>query len=433
MREIAYVLKAYPRLSEPYITSEIHRVEQAGVKLRLFAIKQVEPWERASRYPVVERINAQPHFLPEMTSLSATPLRCWLRDNLPPYLPLVSRCARRRPLGTARAIAAAAAQTVRARRPDGTLPRTYLKELLQAAAVADGVLDLPAVGHLHAHYAHGATTVAWLASLITGLPFSFTGHARDIYDADRNPGGLLRRKLLAATFVVTCTGANRRHLLAIAPEATVHLVYHGLASDVQRALAGLAPRAPRNGHLRLLAVGRLVRKKGFDVFVEACGELARRGVAFEAAIVGPDGEHGEAVRRRIAELGLADRIELPGAMEQAALCDEYRRADALCQPCRLLDADRDGIPNVLVEAMACATPVVTTGVSGIPELVSDGVNGLLVEPDDHVALADAIERLRADRALAERLGRAGADTVRERFDGEQLAGRLVHLFRGAPA
>src|SRR3954447_18202393 len=132
MPDVAYVLKAYPRLSEPYITSEIHRIEQAGVRVRLFAIKQVESWERAGRYPVLERIRAQPRFLPEMTSLSGTTLRRWLPRNLPPYAPSLARCLRLRPVGTARAIAAAAAQTVRARRPGAALPRTYLKELLQA-------------------------------------------------------------------------------------------------------------------------------------------------------------------------------------------------------------------------------------------------------------------------------------------------------------
>jgi glycosyltransferase involved in cell wall biosynthesis len=116
-------------------------------------------------------------------------------------------------------------------------------------------------------------------------------------------------------------------------------------------------------------------------------------------------------------------------MDQAALCHAYRSADALCQPCRVLDEDRDGIPNVLVEAMACGTPVVSTAVSAIPELVADGENGLLVAPEDPIALADALERLHADRLLAARLARAGEATVRERFDGERMAGELADVFR----
>ena len=286
----------------------------------------------------------------------------------------------------------------------------------------------PEVTRLHAHYAHDVAMVAWLASIMTGLRFSFTAHAHDIYDASLNPAGLLRRKLLAAEFVVTCTEANRRHLLSIAPWARVHRVYHGLNADVARIVAAEPARSQRNGRLRVLGVGRLVPKKGFDVLVDACAELDRRGVPFDAAIVGPDGGEGEELRRRIGRLGLGGRVALAGSMDQIELCDEYRRADVLCQPCRVLDDDRDGIPNVLVEAMAFRVPVVTTGVSGIPELVADGVNGLVVPPDDAAALADALERLADDRALTELLARAGEKTVRERFDGERLAGRLVSLF-----
>jgi glycosyltransferase involved in cell wall biosynthesis len=430
MPEIAYVLKAYPRLSEPYITGEIHRVEQAGMKMRLFAIKPVEEWERQARYPVVERIEAQCVYLPGLSGLGGATWRGWIRENAPRMWPSLRLVARRRPLGLARAIGAAAAQTVRAR--DGRkVPKLYLKELCQAIGLAAELEDCPDVTQLHSHYAHGATTVAWLASKITGLPFSFTAHARDIYAESLNPAGLLRRKLLEAKFCVTCTGANRDHLLTVAPEATVHLVYHGLAVDVEDVLSDAPPRTAPNGHLRLLGVGRLVRKKGFDVFVEACAELVRRGVPFEAAIVGPDGPHGDEVRARIRELGLEDKVALPGSMDQAALCEAYRGSDCLCQPCRVLDEDRDGIPNVLVEAMACGVPVVTTGVSGIPELVTDGVNGLLVPEDDPIALADALQRLREQPELGERLGAAGADTVRERFDGDRLAARLVSLFDGA--
>jgi len=434
MPEVAYVMKAFPRLSETFIASEILRVEQAGQPVRLFVMKPVEPWERVGSYPVVERIRARPVFLPQTDSLSQSTLGGWLRRNLPAYLPALQRVAARRPGRTARVAAAAAAQMARELpRAGERLPDVYVKELLQAIALADELMRCPDVGHLHAHFAHGATTVTWWASMITGLPFSFTAHARDIWSPAINPGDLLARKLRAARFVITCTEANRRHLLSLAPEAQVHRVYHGLNDDVARELAAAAPRRPRNGRLRVLGVGRLVRKKGFDVLVDACAELDRRGVPVEAAIVGPDGDHAGELRRRIRVLGLEDRVTLAGRMDQVSLCEEYRRADALAQPCRLLADDRDGIPNVLVEGMACGVPVVATAVSGIPELVSDGVNGLLVPPDDPHALADALQRLWDDRLLARRLARAGAETVRERFDGDRLAGRLVDLFAGAAA
>jgi glycosyltransferase involved in cell wall biosynthesis len=429
---VAYVLKGWPRISELFIASEIYRLEQAGVSLRMYVIR---PPDETETHPVVDRIAAEPVYLPATTSLSATTLVAWLRRNLRPFLPALGRTARRHPHGLARATGMALAQCVRARKGRIAWPRKlYVKELLQAVALADELAGAPDVRHLHAHFAHGTTTVTWLASTITGLPFSFTGHAKDIYSPSLNPAGLLRRKLLAARFAVTCTEANVEHLRAIAPDAAVHRVYHGLNADFSRLIDTDRRAAPAPNGLRVLGVGRLVAKKGFDVVVEACGVLHRRGVPFEAVIVGPDDDAGPALRARIDELGLGERIRLQGQMSQAELLDEYRRASAFCLPCRVLDnGDRDGIPNVLAEAMAAGAPVVTTAISGIPEIVRDGVNGLLVRPDDPEAVADAVVRLRTDRALAERISREARATVRHEFDGERLAGTLQTLFREAMA
>jgi glycosyltransferase involved in cell wall biosynthesis len=332
------------------------------------------------------------------------------------------------------AAALAAAQAVRARR--GLRPRkVYVKEFLQAAALADRVLDAPRVTHLHAHFCHGATTVAWLASVMTGVPFSFTAHAKDLYCASLNPAGLLRRKIAAASFVVTCTDANRQHLRHIAGGTPVHCVYHGLNAELSRLLTEPAEAGgPRDGVLRVLGVGRLVRKKGFDVFVEALALLSARGIRWRAVIAGEDGEAGDDVRRRIAGHSLGERIDLAGPISQRALYHEYRRAAVLCLPCRVdEDGDRDGIPNVLVEAMACGVPAVTTSVSGISEVVEDGVTGLVVPVDDPAATALAIERLWRNPALAQQIATNAAARVRERFDGDRLATDLARLFRKALA
>jgi glycosyltransferase involved in cell wall biosynthesis len=430
---IGYVLMGFPRVSETFIASELHRVERAGVSVRLFVLKPVEARERGLRHPVVDAIAAEPQYLPDTTSLTA-PLHRWRPRHLKPFVPALSRTLRRRPRGLVRATARAARQAIRDRRTPLSGPRKiYVKELIQAIALADKLLDAPDVRHLHAHFAHGTTTVTWHAATIAGLPFSFTGHARDIYAPELNPKGWLRRKLLAARFAVTCTEANVAHLKRIAPAAQVHLVYHGLSADFARLVREPAPAPSQNGTLRVLGVGRLVAKKGFDVFVEACAELRRRDVPFEALIVGQDDKHGDVVRERIAAHDLGDRIALSGPMSQDALLREYRRAGALCMPCRVLENDRDGIPNVLVEAMAAGAPVVATGVSGIPELVDHEVNGLLVEPDDPAALADALIRVHEDRELAARISDAGRRTVEERFDGDRLAQRLAELFEEALA
>jgi glycosyltransferase involved in cell wall biosynthesis len=431
---VAYVLKGYPRMSELFIASEIYRLERLGVPLRLYVIK---PADEARRHGIVARIKSKPEYLPATTSLTKTPLRRWLAAHLGDFLPSLRSVARRRPAGLARAGVAAFAQAARARRSFWSWPRkVYLKEFMQAAAVADRVLRAGDVRHLHAHFCHGATTVAWLASTMTGLPFSFTAHAKDIYCESLNPSGLLRRKMRAARFVVTCTDANREHLLKVEPRAKVHCVYHGLNAEFAELLGGTdgAPRPPmtkERGRLRALGVGRLVEKKGFDVLVEACGILSRRDVPFEAVIVGEHGEHEAEIRRRIDALGLRDSVRLAGPMEQTRLFEEYRSAGVFCLPCRVLDnGDRDGIPNVLVEAMACGLPVVTTPVSGIPEIIRDGVNGRLVPPDDPAALAEALLRIDADRQFAHSLSNEARATVRERFDGERFAAELAALFRG---
>jgi len=426
-QSVAYVLMGYPRISELFIASEIARVEQQGVQLRLIVMK---PSDEATHHPVVDRIAAKPVYLQDFTSLSDRSFTRWLRDNLPQSLGPIGRVARRHPLRLARTAGWAAAQSWRDRR--GWRPRAvYLKEWMRAAAVADELSHGRPVTHIHAHFAHRTTTVAWWAAHVLGLPFSFTGHAKDIYQTDQNPHGLLARKMHAAEFVVTCTNANRRHLEAISPATPVHVVYHGLNADFSRLLADAAPASPPD-RLRVISVGRLVAKKGFDVLVDALALLTDRGVDVSAVIAGESGPEAESIRGRVAAAGLTERVEFLGTLSQAELFDEYRRSNIFALACRITDdGDRDGIPNVMMEAMAAELPVVSTAVSGIPELVENNVNGLLVPPEDPEALADAIWRLAKDPALAQRLAAAGSRTIAEHFDGEVLAQHICELFAGA--
>src|ERR1044072_3402170 len=214
----------FPRVSETFIASEIHRVERAGVPLRLYVIKPVEERAQGHDHPVLAPREAAPGSRPAPRGLTK-PLHLWRYRDIREFVPALRRCARRRPHGVARAFRTVIAQAFRDRRTRLPRPRkVYFKELIQAITLADA-LD-PDVRHLHAHFAHGTTTITWLAACITGLPFSFTGHARDIYAPELNPKGWLRRKLNAARFVVTCTEANVRHLKRIAPQARIHLIYH---------------------------------------------------------------------------------------------------------------------------------------------------------------------------------------------------------------
>ena len=229
-RTVAYVLKGFPRRSETFIASEIHRVEQLGVPVRLFVLK---PADEPDRHPVVDRIRASPTYLPATTSLSASAAHPagWRATSV--RSSRLSRIvARRRPAALTRAARMATAQAVRARRHPLAAPRKiYLKELLLAVALAQQVLDAPDVTHLHAHFAHGSTTVTWLAAVITGLPFSFTGHAKDLYNERAQPGRAAGPQDCGRSFVVTCTETNRRHLRALGTPTPIHVIHHGLSSD----------------------------------------------------------------------------------------------------------------------------------------------------------------------------------------------------------
>jgi glycosyltransferase involved in cell wall biosynthesis len=426
---VAYVVKGWPRRSELFIASEIHRLERLGVAIRLYVSK---PADERDRHTIVDEIRTSPVYLPATTSLSAEPYWSWLRSNAPKFTGALARVARRHPVGLLRAARDAAAQSFRARK--GWIPRKiYTKELLLAIALADEIDRAGDVRHLHAHFAHGATTMTWIAATICAKPFSVTGHAKDIYRESLNPAGLLARKLRAAEFACTCTGANVEYLRAVEPGAAIHLVYHGLNAEFSELLAR-APARATPARTRIVSVGRYVSKKGFDVLLDAVADVRERGRDVELVLIGESGDQDARIRDRIVALGLGDVVEMRGPASQAELLAEYRRSSLFALACRIDDdGDRDGIPNVLVEAMAAGLPVVSTAVSGIPELVCSGENGLLVAPESPPALADAILRIAEDELLAARLARAAAKTVSEHFDGDVLARRLVDLFALGPA
>ena len=286
---IAYVVKGFPRLSELFIATEIHRLERLGTPLRLFVIKQ--PDEEV-RHAVVSDLRTVPEHLPPLASISRRPVPGWLRESLPAYRGPVLRVAAASPVRFGRTAAAALAQAWRARK--GRWPRkVYLKEFLQAVAIADRLATTPSVRHLHGHFAHGATTVTWWAASLSGRTFSFTAHAKDIYLTDLNPADLLARKLRSAQLVATCTEANRRHLLAIEPAAPVVTVYHGLNQEFAALVAAGPPPRPAPGAddpYIVVAVGRQVAKKGLDLLVDACAILVEAGVPVELRLIGEPGD-----------------------------------------------------------------------------------------------------------------------------------------------
>lgn len=405
-QKVAYLLKRFPRLSETFILHEILELERQGVGLRLYSI--LDSKEKIV-HADVGRVRASVAYLPSGK-------QAW-REVPKAHLALLKRHPRRY-LGTIGYILR--------HRPH----RTTIKHFLRAGWLAHD-LESAGVSHLHAHFAHGPASVARFVSRLTGLPYSFTAHAKDIYTS---PPALLASKMDAASFVVTCTEYNAQYLAGLVAPTTagrIHRIYHGL--DLRKFAAAAHGSHPACDMPTILTVGRLVEKKGFPYLIEAMAHLRQRGYQARLQIVG-DGDLRRALVQQIEAAGLQDRVSLLGPRAQEDLLELYRSATVFALPCVVTDSgDRDGIPNVLVEAMRLGLPVVSTRVSGIPELIIEGDTGLLVPPRDTHALTDALARLLDDPYLRGRLAAGAARHVLHQFDLVGNAARLRALLDGAAA
>ena len=421
---IGYFVKGFPRLSESFIANEILQLERLGKHVTVFAGAHGDDLAA----PVLTELQSPLAYLPKAGSVSKSSLLSWLRIVVPAYGPAHLRLLRRNPRGWFRALGRALAFARQYRHAEGRkFKRSYLKQFAQAGAVAEA-LERAGVTHLHGHFCHSATTISWLAADMSGVPFSFTAHAKDIYQARHNPGDMLARKVAAARFVTTCTAANHDHIgAAVSDPLKLHTIYHGLDTrffhPVERQAAG---------PLQILAVGRHVEKKGFDLLVRALAELRVRQVDFRFRLVGEEGPETARIHAAIAELDLAECCTIAPPKSRENLRASYHAADMFVLPCRIDDSgDRDGIPNVLAEAMATGLAVVSTHVSGVPEIVENGESGLLVAPDAVIELADAIELLARNAALRARLGTNAARRIGEVFDAERTILDLEALFDDA--
>jgi glycosyltransferase involved in cell wall biosynthesis len=269
--------------------------------------------------------------------------------------------------------------------------------------------------HLHCHWATVPASVGYFAKMAEGIGFSVTAHAWDIYTGD----GLLTEKLTDALFTATCTDYNARHLRdVLGPDTDVFLNYHGLLEIPQ-----LSNEDQRE--MVILAVGRLVPQKGFEHLIAAFWRLSDEMPDVRLRIAG-SGSLRDELTKAASRSGVSDRIDFMGTISREQVAREMSRAGVLAVPSVIAaDGDRDGIPNVILEAGAHGLPVVASGISGIPEAVVDGETGLLVEPHDEAALATALRRILTDRALAGRLAAGLNARVRERFDARKNARELA--------
>jgi colanic acid/amylovoran biosynthesis glycosyltransferase len=277
------------------------------------------------------------------------------------------------------------------------------------------------IDHIHAPWANGPATAAWVASRLSGIPFSFCGHAHDIYP----PDGALQEKVTAASLVRVISDVNRDYLETLVPGASEKLVTIRYGAPL-----AAAPAPPRSGGppYRLLAIGRLVPKKGFPVLLAACRRLMDQGLDFRLTLAG-DGPQRPQLLRLVREYDLSQRVTLTGFVPHREVPALLQQSDLFVMSC-IVDpkGDRDGIPNVILEAMAHEVPVVGTTVSGIPEAIRPGETGWLAPPADPESLALAIQEACSDPAEARRRALAGRDLVAREFDSVKNYGRLKALF-----
>ena len=398
LQRVLYVVSQFPSLSETFIVREIQALIDRGVDVRILSLK-------TSRERIVQ---------PQAAALLDRVLH---------------------PAGHFRTLVAAGGAILR--RPVVSLgfltmmlgemwrrPAMLAKSVVAICRALGRLDEIRAFGPqlLHAPWATYPATVAWFLSRLLDHPFSFTSRAHDIFIEDHMMAG----KLKSAALAVAITEYNVRFMARWMPAPgaiPVHVIHSSLnLPELSFVRDGRHPR-------KLLSVGRLVPMKGFDILLDALAELRARGIDLTCTVIGEGPERARLESQRAA-LGLDAVVEFPGAMPQADVVRHMTESTLMVLPCVVApNGQSDGIPNVLMESMATGLPVVSTWISGIPELVEDGVSGRLVAPGDAMDLANAVQALFDDPHQCESFAQAGRRKVERDFDVRIEAGRLLEHFR----
>jgi colanic acid/amylovoran biosynthesis glycosyltransferase len=399
----AYILLWFPKPSETFVFREVINLRKMGLPLKVFTLYgeladgMSQEMREASRD--VERLG-----LPYLKTFGSD-IRYWWRSN--------------------RRLTAALFRTVPFRRWNGVekggenvwaffcgfhLARRFREEGIE---------------HIHAPWASGPATAAWIASRLTGIPFTFTSRAWDIYPAD----GALKEKIHAAAFVRSETGTNIGYLAQFCDGDTskFRLTYNGVPLNSHRE-APVKMERP----FQLLALGRFVGKKGYDFLLQACRILADRGVEFRLTMAG-DGPLRAQLGKLAQKLGIADRVHFPGFVQYDAVSELISSSDMLIMPSVVHSSgDRDGIPTVIMECLMHRVPVIATDVSGIAEVIEDGVTGFLIPEKNADAIADAVVKMVGDREAALAMAETGRSKVLELFDPERNHRKVLELYQTLP-
>jgi glycosyltransferase involved in cell wall biosynthesis len=412
---IAYVVRSFPRLSQTHILNEIRRLEQLGHEIQIFGM--VPSGEKVVQKELAD-VKSSTEFLDDSLR---RPLTVVARNHFDVFRHHPIRYA-----GTAWYLLRRRNLTA------GYTTTTRLACFKQAVYLAGRLQDGDAedgggVDHVHSHFAHDPTLIALLVSRLTGIPFSFTAHARDMYQIPRSS---LAQRIEQSSAVVTICQANIDYMKQVVPEAKdkFRLIHTGIDTHAFR--PSIRARQP-GGPPLIVSVSRLVAKKGLLDLLGALKVVKTHGRRFRCVIYG-DGPMHEELVSGISELGLEDEVELAGATTLAKLRGVLPLADIFAlTPFVTNDGDREGIPSSILEAMACGLAVVTTPVGGISEAVDDGVTGLVAEPHDVDGIARRIESLLDDDTFRLRLGANAREAIVRELGAEVVASQLAAVFGAA--
>lgn len=397
---ITVVLKGYPRLSETFIAQELLALEKKGITLHLISLRH--PTDK-STHPIHDEIEAPVTYLPEY--LYQEPMRlfkAWRRvRKLPGY---------KSAFGT----------WWRDLKRDKTSNRgrRFGQALVLAAEMPKGTAQI------YAHFLHTPASVARYASKILDLPWSCSAHAKDIWTS---PEWELSEKLRDLEWLVTCTSFNASYLKGLSADPDkIELMYHGL--DLQRFDKFAGQKHVNDGKdplnpVEIISVGRAVRKKGYSDLLQAFSLLPAE-LHWHFTHIG-GGPLLDALKEQAIFLGLGDKMTWRGALPQEEVLSSLQKSDLFVLASVIAeDGDRDGLPNVLMEAQSQKVAVVSTHVSAIPELISSGVNGLLVNQRDPEALSKALETLIGDPAMRSQYADTGDELLRDKFNADKWIGKL---------
>jgi glycosyltransferase involved in cell wall biosynthesis len=398
--KIAYMMSRFPKISETFILFEILEQERLGNKVEVFPLlREHQP----VTHPEAERITARAHFHPFI--------------SLPIILANFSFLLKK--------------------------PITYFKTLFEVLGGTFGSMNFfmgalayfpkavrfayemqrLGIEHVHAHFCNHPAVVALIIHRLTDIPYSFTAHGSDLHKDKR----MLDKKVAASAFAVTVSNFNKGEMIKACGEPRrekIHVIHCGMDPEV------FLPAEQRNGKsaLRIICVGSYEEVKGHKYLVDACRILRERGVDFTCDLIG-DGPVREKVAKQIADLNLQDKVIIHGSRKRQDVADMMRAADVkVLASVPTAEGKREGVPVVIMEAMATGLPVISSQLSGIPELVDDGHTGILTQPGDANALAEALQKLYENPALRFKMGQAGREKVLREFNMKINVAELANLF-----